>query len=100
MNDLPLCTENGDLLVIRVQGHKSKCVYKVKYLGIVTDNKLTWEDHMDHVSIKIKRNLGITKLVRNDISKELLTDLYRTIVEQHLGEMRCSSCKQITDIAK
>ena len=46
----------GDLLAIRVQGHTIKRVYKAKYLGIVIDNKLTWKDHIDHVSLKIFRS--------------------------------------------
>ena len=74
----------GDLLAIRVQGHTVKCVYKAKYLGMVIDDKLTWKDHIDHVSLKIKHNLGIMKCVRNDIPKESLIALYRTMVEPYL----------------
>ena len=74
----------GDLLAIRVHGHTVKRVYKAKYLGIVIDDKLTWKDHIDYVSLKIKRNLGIMKLVRNDIPKESLIALYRTMVEPYL----------------
>ena len=73
----------GDLLAIRVQGHTVKRVYKAKYLGIVIDDKLTWKDHIDYVSLKIKRNLGIMKRVRNDIPKESLIALYRTMVEPY-----------------
>ena len=75
----------GDFLAIRMQRHIIKRVYKAKYLGIVIDDKLTWKDHIDHVSLKIKRNLGIMKRVRNDIPKESLTALYRTMVEPYLG---------------
>ena len=74
----------GDLLVIRVQGHTVKRVYRAKYLGIVIDDKLTCKDHIDRVSLKIKRNLGIMKRVRNDIPKESLIALYRTMVEPYL----------------
>ena len=74
----------GDLLAIRVQGDTIKRVYKAKYLGKVIDDKLTWKDHIDHVSLKIKRNLGIMKCVKNDISKESLIALYRTMVEPYL----------------
>ena len=76
--------KTGDLLAIRVQGHTVKCVYKAKYLGMVIDDKLTWKDHIDHVSLKIKHNLGIMKCVRNDIPKESLIALYRTMVEPYL----------------
>ena len=46
----------GDLLAIRVQGHTKKGVCKAKYLGIVIDNKLTWKDHIEHFSLKIKQS--------------------------------------------
>ena len=74
--------KTGDLLAIRVQGHTIKRVYK--YLGIIIDDKLTWKDHIDHVFLKIQRNLGIMKRVRNDIPKESLIALYRTMVEPYL----------------
>ena len=74
----------GDLLAIRLQGHTVKGAYKAKYLGIVIDDKLTWKDHIDYVSLKIKHNLGIMKRVRNDIPKESLIALYRTMVEPYL----------------
>ena len=74
----------GDLLAIRVQGHTIKRVYKAKYLGIVIDDKLTWKDHIDHVSLKIKRNLGIMKRVRNNDPKESLIAFYKTMVEPYL----------------
>ena len=97
----------GDLLAIRVQGYTVKLVYKAKYLGMVIDDKLTWKDHIDYVSLKIKRNLGIIKRVRNDIPKESLIALYRTMVEPYLRycnniwvKMRCHAYRQITDIAK
>ena len=67
-----------------MQGRTIKRVKKAKYLGIVIDNKLTWKDHTDHVSLKIKRNLGIMKRVRNDIPKESLIAGYRTMVEPYL----------------
>ena len=48
-------------------------VYKAKYLGIV-DDKLTWKD----------RNLGIIKRVKNEMPKESLMALSRSMVESYL----------------
>ena len=38
------------IINVRVQGDTIKRVYKAKYLDIVIDDKLTWKDHIDHVS--------------------------------------------------
>ena len=53
----------GELLAIRVDGHTIKRVRKAKYLGIIIDEKLTWEDYTDYISLKIKRNIGIMRRV-------------------------------------
>ena len=47
----------GELLAIRVDGYTIKRVRKAKYLAIVIDEKLTWEDHIDYISLKILRNI-------------------------------------------
>ena len=57
----------SELLAIRVYGNTIKRVRKAKYLGIIIDEKLTWEDHIDHMLLKIKRNIGIMRRVRGDI---------------------------------
>ena len=62
----------GELLAVRVDGHTIKCVRKAKYLGIIIDEKLTWEDHIDYISLKIRRNIGIMRTVRGDIPKTSL----------------------------
>ena len=73
----------GELLAIRFDGHTIKRVRKAKYLGIIIDEKLTWEDHIDYISLKIKRNIGIMRRVRGDIPKTSLTLLYKTLVEPY-----------------
>ena len=45
----------------------------------------SWKDQFDNFSLKMKRNLGILKRVRNDIPKESLIALYRTMVETTPG---------------
>ena len=34
----------------------------VKYLGIIVDDTLTWEEHIEYISIKLKRGIGILKV--------------------------------------
>ena len=75
----------GELLAIRVDSHTIKRVRKAKYLGIIMDEKLTWEDHIDYISLKIKRNIGIMRRERGDIPKTSLILLYKTLVEPYLG---------------
>ena len=37
-------------------------VSSFKYLGIVINNRLTWQDHVDQMSSKINKKLGLLKV--------------------------------------
>ena len=43
-----------------------------KYLGIVINNRLTWQDHVDQMFSKIKKKLGLLKRIRCKAAKIIL----------------------------
>ena len=47
-------SKTGNLLVVRVNGEFIRRVYKSKYLGLIVDDKLLWEDHIDLISAKVR----------------------------------------------
>ena len=57
----------GDLLAIRIDDQLIKRVHKTKYLGIIVDDSLTWNEQIDFISTKIKRNVGMIKRVQDSI---------------------------------
>ena len=44
---------------IVVDGQEVKRVKLVKYLGVMVDDKLVWDQHIDYISSKIIRGIGI-----------------------------------------
>ena len=58
----------GSLLAIRIDSYTIRSVYVAKYLGIITDNKMSWKDQIDYISLKIKQNIAMMKRVRRDVS--------------------------------
>ena len=60
-----------------------KCFKLVKYLGMIVDDKLTWSQHVDYISSKITRNIGILKHIRHIIPKESQLLLYHTLIEPY-----------------
>ena len=74
----------GNLLAVRVNGELIRRVYKSKYLGLIVDDKLSWKDHIDLISSKIRRNIGVMKRVRENVPGEILILLYRTLSEPYL----------------
>ena len=63
---------------------KIRRVKLVKYLGLWTDDNLTWEVKIDHIWSKMARSISIIKRIRNFVPKESLLTLYRILVEPYL----------------
>ena len=70
---------------IRINNDKIKRCFTVKYLGILVDENLKWESHINYVCKKISRNIGIMGRVRYYLSPKELSLLYNAIVLPHLN---------------
>ena len=73
----------NNLIAIRVNGRLLKRVKRIKYLGSVVDENLTWDDHINYISVKIRRNIGILKRMRLTVPRESLVLLYKTLIEPY-----------------
>ena len=60
-----------------------KRVKHTKYLGLIVDDTLTWEKHIEYISTKINRNIGILKRTQNFLPKSSLITLYKTLIEPY-----------------
>ena len=50
-----------------------------KFLGLMVDENLSWESHIDYINTKISKNIGILYKARNILGKSLLKQLYFSI---------------------
>ena len=55
----------------------------VKYLGIQIDNNLKWKEHIEAVSSKVTRAIGMIKYCKKFVPKYTLKMLYQGLVEPH-----------------
>ena len=69
--------------IIQVGNMMIRRVTKVKYLGLVVDENLSWDEHVEYISKKISRNIGIIKRMRSILPHESLITSYMTLVEPH-----------------
>ena len=51
---------------------------------MIVDDKLTWEQHVEFISGKMVRNIGILKRIRNFIPQESLLLFYHTWIKPYL----------------
>lgn len=55
-------------------------VYKFKYLGVVLDPHLSWNEHIDHITSKISSRLGMLRKARDVVPREACITLYNAMV--------------------
>ena len=70
--------------ILSVGNIEIKRVKSTKYLGLIVDDTLSWSDHIDHISMKITRSIGVLKRNQSYLPKSSFITLYRTLVETHL----------------
>ena len=61
-----------------------ECKEFVRYLGIIIDNNLSWNHHIDHVAIKISQTVGLICKLRHFLPRHTLLTIYRSVVAPYL----------------
>ena len=56
----------------------------VKYLGILLDNNLSWKAHIDYISLKISKTIGILSRLKYYLPLTILLNVYRTLIYPYL----------------
>ena len=57
---------------LRLDGNVLERVKVTKFLGVYVDEKLKWNDHINHVVSKVSRGLGMLGRVRNVLSNDVM----------------------------
>jgi hypothetical protein len=55
---------------IQIDGKKLTVLEKNKFLGIIHDSGLNWRDHINYLSKKISRSIGIISIARKTLSQK------------------------------
>lgn len=58
-------------------------VDRTKYLGVIIDRNLSWEEHVNNLRTKVSRAIGFLKYSRKFLPQNTLSKMYRGIVEPH-----------------
>ena len=59
----------GSEPVLKINGHKLKKVDKVKFLGVIIDDKLNWEAHIEYLKAKLNLSIIMIKRIKKFIPK-------------------------------
>ena len=66
---------------IQLYGKTLERVAKFSYLGVVLDENLSWKDHVEHVSSKVSRRLGLLSRIRSCLTLEASKQVYTSLLQ-------------------
>ena len=58
-------------------------VDRTKYLGVMIDRSLNWDERINNLRTKVSRSIGFLKHSRKFLPQNTLSKMYRGIVEPH-----------------
>lgn len=81
MRFLPKNVNPDSQPLIRVNGKSVQLASSVKFLGLIMDEKLTWEDHIESVCTRISKTCYNIRSLRGTVSLDVLRLLYFGMVQ-------------------
>ena len=69
---------------LRINQSTIKESIKIKYLGVLLDNKLSWKFHIAELSKKLSRAIGMLYQMRNLCNIETMKSIYFSLFHSHL----------------
>ena len=69
------------LTLNRTKIHEST---KIKYLGLILDPRLTWKEHINELSKKLNRSIGMLYKTREFCPTSILKTLYHSLFNSHV----------------
>ena len=71
-------------LVLAINGIKIAQVQKIKFLGVIIDENLTWDDQISYLENKLKSCLVLIKRIKKYIPQNQYINIYHSLFLSHL----------------
>jgi hypothetical protein len=69
---------------IKINDEILKEVDSAKYLGVLMDNKLNWNLHVNNIKLRLSKGISILSLMRHYVPQTTLLSLYFTFINSHI----------------
>ena len=69
---------------IKINNEKLKEVDSAKYLGVLMDNRLNWNMHINNIKLRLSKGISILSLIRHYVPEAILRSLYFTFINSHI----------------
>ena len=75
----------GSENILKIADYKLKKVDKVKFLGVIIDDKLNWEPQIEHLAEKLNSSIIMIKRISKFIPKSEYMKIYDALFKSHLS---------------
>ena len=69
---------------IKIENHEIEFVNNIDFLGITVDKHLTWHSHIEKISVKISKSIGIMTRLKKCLPSQTLKIIYSSLVQPYL----------------
>lgn len=73
-----------DLTLINIGNSRIHETDFIKFLGVYFDNHITFKQHIDYISLKLSKSVGILYKLNSYLPVEVLKILYQTLVQPYM----------------
>lgn len=74
---------DGVSRAVRIDGEEIERVETIKYLGVMLDEKLNFNDHIDYTIRKAARKFGVLCRINRYLTTEAKIDVYKSLIAPH-----------------
>jgi hypothetical protein len=65
---------------VTIGHYQLKRVMEYKYLGVFLDDSLTWKSHVEYITTKVGKRLGLLRRTRKDLTANAANMIYKTFI--------------------
>ena len=77
--------KNQECPNIQINGSEIKEVSSAKFLGVIIDNKMSWAEHINHISRKVLKSIDVIIKARKSFDNDTLLNLYSALILPHIS---------------
>ena len=70
---------------LQIKSNRIKRVTKCNFLGLVLQSNLYWNKHINHISLKVSKAIGVIHRLKSVYPLSVLLTLYNTLVLPHFN---------------
>jgi len=72
-------------IVINIDNIKIEQAVNTKFLGVIINQALSWNEHIQTIKNKINKNIGIIRKIKQSVPQSVLIMLYNTVIHPYLS---------------